>query len=132
MRVNLKVARLLLNFSAVGTAFIYWLRGTPVGLLLPATLFSLVFVNVVFSWAQRSRPSKTPPDLTGSPSTGQDRAAGDLKGVSLKAWLLFLTSLGSGALLGICYTHDTKQWLFIPAGTAGGCLLGLRLMRKYR
>jgi hypothetical protein len=66
MRVNLKFARWLLNFSVLGTAFIYFQRGVSPRLLLLATIAGLLFVNGVFSWAQRSRTSEALSGATGS------------------------------------------------------------------
>ena len=93
---------------------------------------AIVFVNAVFSWAQRSRRSKALPGVMGSGAKEPDRGDADAKPASLKARLLFLAALVCGGGLGICYTHETNHWLFIPAGIAVGYGLGQVLLEKYR
>lgn len=132
IRVNLKLARWLLNLSVLTTGFVYFQRGmSPRSILIP-TLAAIVFVNAVFSWAQRSRVRGVLHGVTDSGAEGPMHSRASAKPASLKARLLFLASVGCGGGLGVCYTHETGHWLFIPAGIIVGCVLGQVLLKRYR
>jgi len=132
MRVNLKLARLLLNLTVLGTSFLYFLRGmSPRFLLIPTTV-AIVFVNAVFSWAQRSRRSEALPAVTGSTAKGPEQSTSDAKLARLNARLLFSAALVGGILWGLGTAHETKHWIFLPAGLFVGYTLGQVLLKKYR
>jgi uncharacterized membrane protein len=132
MRVNLKLARLLLNLSVIATGLVYFLRGMSPRLPLIPMLAAIVIVNVAFSWAQRSRRNQALPGTAGSGAKEAERSDAHAKPGGLKARVLFLVGLVCGSGLGICYAHETKHWLFIPAGAFVGYALGQALLKKYR
>ena len=123
-----------MNLAVIAIALVNLRRRTPPRDLLILSLVAIVVLNVAFSWRQRPRCSEAllGLGLTGSAANRPERSASDSRPASLNSRLLFLAALVCGSGLGICYAHETKHWLFIPAGVLVGYALGQALLRKYR
>jgi hypothetical protein len=132
MKAKMTLPRLLMNVAVLATAFVYSRRGTPPRVLAIITLIAIVIANAAFSWGRGSRRGEALPRVTGLGINGPERSHQAIKPTSLKGRALFLAGLVCGIGLGISYAHETRQWLFIPAGAVVGYVLGQVLLRKYR